>query len=109
MISNLGIDIIENERIDINNNDFINCVLTKKEKEIFNLKKGQKKLEYLCGRFTAKEAIIKALNDEKPHMQEIEILNKKNGAPYAIFKNYKILISISHEKNYTIAIATILI
>ena len=109
MISNLGIDIVENERIDINNNDFINCVLTKKEKEIFNLKKGQKKLEYLCGRFTAKEAIIKALNDEKPHMQEIEILNKKNGAPYAIFKNYKILISISHEKNYTVAIATILI
>lgn len=109
MISNLGIDIVENERIDINNNDFINCVLTPKEKELFNLKKGHKKLEYLCGRFTAKEAIIKALNDEKPHMQEIEILNKKNGAPYAIFKNYKILISISHEKNYTIAIATILI
>lgn len=108
MINNLGIDLIENNRININDDNFVNCVLTKKEKDIFNIKKGRKKLEFLCGRFTAKEAIIKALNNENPNMQEIEILNKKNGTPYAIFKNYNILISISHEKNYTVSIAIVL-
>ena len=108
MINNVGIDIIENKRIDINNSNFINCVLTDKEIEIFKRKKGHKKIEFLCGRFTAKEAIIKALNDENPHMKEIEILNKKNGAPFAIFKNYNILLSISHEINYTVSIAIVL-
>ena len=108
MINNVGIDIIENKRININDNNFINCVLTNKEIEILNKKNGHKKIEFLCGRFTAKEAIIKALYNENPHMKEIEILNKKNGAPFAIFKDYNILLSISHETNYTVSIAIVL-
>ena len=107
MVKNIGIDLIENKRIDVNNQKFIECILTKKEIEILNNKKGRKKLEFICGRFAAKEAIIKALNNENPHMLEIEILNEKNGAPYAIFKNYNILVSISHEEDYTVAIAIV--
>ena len=110
MIDNIGIDIIENKRIlDSISNDFIDMILTENEYNIYKNKKDKKKLEFLCGRYACKEAIIKAVNEyENPHFKEIEILNKKNGAPYAIFKNYKLLISISHENNYTIAEAILL-
>ncbi len=110
MIDNIGIDIIENKRIENNyNEEFIDMILTDKEKEIFQLKIGKKKIEFICGRFAAKEAIIKALNKyENPHMKEIEIINEKNGSPKAIFKQYKILITIAHEHNYTIAEAILL-
>ncbi len=110
MIDNVGIDIIENKRIENNcNKDFIDMILTDKEKKILKFKQGKKKIEFICGRFAGKEAIIKALNKyENPHMKEIEIINEKNGSPKAIFKQYKILITIAHEHNYTIAEAILL-
>lgn len=110
MIDSIGIDIVENARInDKNFNSFVEEILTENEKQKISLKKGKKQLEYLCGRFAGKEAIIKAIsNHENPHMKEIEILNDNDGRPYVKFKNYKILISISHERNYTIAEAILL-
>ena len=64
MIQNIGIDILENKRIEKSiNDDFLNMTLTKKELEIYNSKKGKKKLEFLCGRIACKEAIIKCLNE----------------------------------------------
>ena len=92
-----------------NFNDFIEIVLTEKEKEVCLSKKGKKQIEYLCGRFTLKEAIIKAISDyENPHMKEIETFNNLNGKPYVIYKDYQFLVSISHEKNYTSAMAILL-
>lgn len=110
MIDNIGIDIVENNRIEKKiSKQFINLVLTSNEQLIYHKKIGKKKLEFLCGRFAAKEAIIKAISPyENPHFLEIEILNKKNGTPIAIFKHYQFLISISHELNYTIAEAILL-
>ena len=110
MIQNIGIDIVENERIKNNIcQEFLNMVLTNKELEIYNSLKGKKQLFFLCGRIACKEAIIKCLNEvENPHFLEIEILNKENGAPYTIYKNYNIKISISHENKYTIAEAIFL-
>ena len=110
MIDNIGIDIIENDRIIKSISDsFIDMILTEEEKKMYENKKGKKKNEYLCGRYACKEAIIKAVNEyENPHFKEITILNKKNGAPYAIFKDYKLLVTISHEINYTVAEAILL-
>lgn len=110
MIQNIGIDIVENNRIKKSiNDDFLNMTLTKNELDIYNKKTGKKKLEFLCGRIACKEAIIKCLNEvENPHFLELEILNKENGAPYTVYKNYNIKISISHEENYTIAEAIFL-
>jgi phosphopantetheinyl transferase (holo-ACP synthase) len=89
MIDNIGIDLVENKRIEKSiNQEFLNTVLTEKELSIYNKKKGKNALLFL--------------------FQEIEILNKKNGAPYAIFKNYKLLVSISHENNNTIAEAILI-
>lgn len=106
----IGIDIVENKRIKRNCSlKFICQILTKKEQLIYKQKKEKQQLEFLCGRFAAKEAIIKAISKyENPHMLEIEILNDKSGKPTVKFKKYKLLISISHEKNYTIAEAILL-
>lgn len=59
---------------------------------------------YKCfaGKFTAKEAVVKANNDFKNvNFKDIEILNDENGKP--IFNNFSI--SISYEDDYAIAIA----
>lgn len=110
MIEGIGIDIVENKRIEKSINDnFINIILTEKERGIYNKKNGKKKLEFIAGRFAAKEAIYKAISKkENPTFHEVEILNDNNGYPYVRYKNYKILISISHENKYTIAEAIVL-
>ncbi len=101
----LGIDIVENVRIKNSLTDnFIKTILTENEIKLYNQK--NKRLDFICGRFCAKEAIIKCISDyECPHMLEIEILNEKNGKPFVKYKNYNIALSISTEKNYTVAIA----
>lgn len=111
MIKNIGIDIVENSRIakKLETPNFLEHILTTKELAEYRHLKGEKQLTYLCGRFAAKEAIIKATHDhETPHFLEIEILKNTDGSPKAHFKNYQLLISISHEKHYTIAEAILL-
>lgn len=110
MIDSIGIDIVENERIKNSiNENFLDKILTTNEKKIYNNKTENKKIDYLCGRFAAKEAIIKALSKfERTNFKELEILNTDNGTPIINYKKYKILISISHEKKYTIAQAIVL-
>lgn len=105
MMLGLGIDLVKNSRIIKScNEDFINQILTKKEQEDYYHRNGRKKDEYLCGRFAAKEAIIKAVSEyDNPHMLEIEILNNDIGMPIVKFKDYNIILSISHEEEYTIA------
>lgn len=97
---NIGCDIVENKRLKNKKQSFINYVLTNKEQEEYQ-KKG---LPYLTGRFAAKEAIMKCLKNTKELTYlDIEILNNKDGEPITNIKNIKL--SISHEKNYTIAVA----
>ncbi len=101
---NIGCDIVENKRLKNKNQDFINYVLTKKEQEEL----AHKNYLYLCGRFAAKEAIMKAFPNTKSHnLLDFEILSNEDGSPYCV--NHKeIKISISHEKNYTIAFALVI-
>lgn len=104
----IGIDIVENKRIEKSISDyFLNFVLSKEELEIYNNKPSKKKqVEFLAGRFAVKEAIIKAMADvELPYRNELLVLNNDNGKPYVKYKDYNILISISHEQNYTVAVA----
>lgn len=99
----IGCDIVENERLKNKEQDFIDLILTKKEQ----IEYKQKGFLYLCGRFVAKEAIMKALpNTKKHHFLDFEILNNMDGKPYCV-NNSNIKISISHEKKYTIAVAII--
>ncbi len=97
---NIGCDIVENKRLKNKSKRFIDLVLTTKEQKEYE----NKGLTYLCGRFAAKEAIMKALpNTKNLNYLDIEVLNDENGQPICNLKN--ISISISHEENYTIATA----
>ena len=115
MILGIGNDIVEIERIEkaISNEKFIKRVYTEKEIEIIE-KKGSKAASY-AGRFSAKEAISKALGTgvRDFNLTDIEILNDELGKPYVVLKNeskgrmvdMRIEISISHSKEYATAVA----
>jgi len=105
-IIGIGIDIVENHRLKSKNYKFIEKVLTKKEIKIYDKLIGNFKVEFIAGRFAIKEAIIKATNKKISNMQDIYITNNIDGSPKCeINKNYKFLISISHEKKFTIGMA----
>lgn len=98
----IGCDIVENKRLIDKSDKFIDLVLTEKEKQLYN---QRNKVEFLSGRFAAKEAIMKCLpNTKELKFTDIEILNDESGKPYCNIEDIED-ISISHEKEYTIAVA----
>ncbi|KEI95399.1 4'-phosphopantetheinyl transferase [Clostridium botulinum A2B7 92] len=120
MIYGIGTDITEVRRIEkaiTRNKNFINKLFTKNEMDLWEKKNF--KLEFIAGRFAAKEAISKALGTgiRDFNFKDIEIINNELGKPQVILKpkaediirkiskSYKIHLSISHEKEYAIAYA----
>ncbi|MGM8216638.1 holo-ACP synthase [Bacillaceae bacterium W0354] len=113
MIKGIGIDIIELKRIENLMNrqpKFIKRILTKREQETLNkLTNPKRKIEYVAGRFAAKEAYSKALGTgigQELSFQTIEILTTLHGAPAVMINGEKtenIFVSISHSKDYAIA------
>ena len=114
MITGSGIDIIEIERIrkaiERWGDHFLNHIFCMEEIEY--AQKHKDPFQHFAARFAAKEAIIKALNLDAPVLwKDIKILNNHNGKPFCLLdkKDFKdrILISISHTKNYAVASAII--
>lgn len=104
----IGVDIVDLERLDVDNQHFIERILSLNELEIFkNIKSKQRQLEFLGGRFAGKEAYLKAQHTGLGgfDFHDIEILNDESGCPYLNDKNAQI--SISHEKKYAIAFVII--
>lgn len=114
-----GTDIVEVARIEKIikelGSSFLERIYTKKEIEYCENKNVTKYQSY-AARFCGKEAVIKALDDNiitdntyDISFKDIEILNKKNGRPYANIHTNKIKnieyidISLSHVKEYSIA------
>lgn len=103
----IGIDIVEVIRIKkmCEKYDNLTHIFTHNELEYSNNRKN--KYEVLAGRFAAKEAFKKAVTTNI-NFCDIEILNDNEGKPYYII-NEEILknidLSISHEKNYAVAVA----
>jgi phosphopantetheine--protein transferase-like protein len=72
------------------------------------------KIQSLSGLFAVKEAIIKAVGLEPGSWKRIEIIKRDNGKPDAVIDNLDLNvascdISISHDQDYTMAIASFLI
>tara|TARA_A100001011_G_scaffold388475_1_gene468146 strand:+ start:1301 stop:1687 length:387 start_codon:yes stop_codon:yes gene_type:complete len=119
-ILGIGVDVIQNKRIQnlIKNKNFILKIFGKNE--IKNSKKIADKTNYFAKRFAAKEALAKSLGTgfrNKLYLKDIEILNDKIGKPYyhkskkinkIILKRfntekYNLFLSISDEKDYSVA------
>lgn len=83
---------------------FVDKVLTSKEKEHFDKLKGKRQLEYLAGRWSAKEAFAKALGTGigKLRFQDMEVLNDAKGVPHLSQSQVaaKVWLSISHSGNF---------
>lgn len=106
----LGCDIIEISRIKKAylkyGEKFLDKILSNTEKEIFMEKEGSKYF-YLAGRFAAKEAVVKCEDKKILSYTNIEILNSKTGKPFVKIKGVvrdDLKISISHSKDYAIAV-----
>ena len=85
MIVGHGIDIEELASIQNaveKREDFAKRVLTDKEMERFANLKGRRQVEYLAGRWSAKEAFSKAMGTGigKLGFQDLEVLNNENGS-----------------------------
>ena len=119
MILGIGNDIVEIARIEkaIQNESFKKRVYTLAEIELIE-KKGAGKIASYAGRFSAKEAISKAMctGVRGFNLIDIEILNDDIGKPLVIFKNdlkdkmkgKRVGLSISHSREYATAVAIIL-
>ena len=66
---------------------------------------------HFTARFCAKEAVIKAIGGSVYRAKDIEIINDKKGKPFVKLKTKnlklktKVLVSLSHTKEYAIAFA----
>ncbi len=124
-ILGIGVDIISNKRIRSlsNKKNFINRTFGKNELRLSS--KLKNKINYFAKRFAAKEALSKSIGTglrNNLNFKDIEILNDKLGKPFFLkskkidtiiykrfnTKKYNLFLSISDEKDYSIAF-TILI
>ncbi|MGY3765521.1 holo-ACP synthase [Vagococcus vulneris] len=110
MISGIGIDVVELERIEKiieTNRSFIVRVLTPKELEKFDTLKIKRQKEYLGGRFACKEAFAKAYGTGigKVTFQDIEILSESNGQPIVTKSPFvgNVFVSITHTDQVAMA------
>lgn len=118
MIIGTGVDIVQNKRIErlINKygEHFFEKIYTEREIEYCKSKKNY--ISSFAARFAAKEAVLKALGTgmRNNSWQEIEIANNELGKPKVLLFNKtaqkaeelnvsSIFISMSHEKEYSIA------
>ena len=119
-----GVDIVKNQRIEkaLKNKKFLNRIYSKKE--ISASKKIKNKVNFFAKRFAAKEAFVKALGlGFRSHInyKDIFVVNNIYGKPKLIinnklklmmkkkfkYNNFKIFLSLSDEKNHSIAFVII--
>lgn len=112
MIKGIGIDIVELKRIErlmSKNERFVKRILCEKElAEFKQLSNERRKIEYVAGRFAAKEAFSKAIGTGigETNFIDIAVLNEPSGAPYLEvngFEKKQLFVSISHSNDYAVA------
>lgn len=120
MIKGIGIDISDKRRMQDTlarlGDKFLERVLTPREIEAMPPNETRQ-VEYVAGRFAAKEAFAKATGwgiGENLSWQDMEIINDPSGKPviqlseqwlkmHDCNRSLTFHISISHEKNYAVA------
>ncbi len=119
-ILGIGVDIIDNNRVKIliKKKNFILRTFGKNEIKFSKTLKSRN--SFFAKRFAAKESFAKSLGTgfrKNLNLKDIEILNNKVGKPYYVISNkidkiikgifkvkkYNLFLSISDEKDYSIA------
>ncbi|RTR28487.1 holo-ACP synthase [Robertmurraya yapensis] len=110
MISGIGLDIVELKRIEAimeRQEKFANRVLTESERVKLDTLSGKRKVEFLAGRFAAKEAFSKAFGTgigKDLSFLDIEIASDEKGKPFITKPfNKGVHLSISHSAEYAVA------
>lgn len=114
MIQGIGLDIIELERIRrlmARQPRFPARILTEREQtKMASLSGTNRKIEYLAGRYAAKEAFSKALGcgiGGQLSFQDIVIINREDGRPElsceALDQETRALVSITHTRDMAAA------
>ena len=120
-ILGLGIDLIKNSRIKklLKNKKFLKRIYS--PREILISMKFKNKINFFAKRFAAKEAFVKSIGSgfrKNLNFNDVSIINNKHGKPSFLItkklkiiikkkfkiKSFNFLLSISDEKNYSIAI-----
>ena len=120
----IGVDIVDSKRFKnlIKDKKFINRIYSKKE--ISASKKKLNKINFFSNRFAAKESFAKALGTgfrNKLNFKDIEIVNDNLGKPFYLINNkikkiikknkkianFELFLSISDEKDYSVAFTII--
>lgn len=110
MIIGIGLDMIEIERIAKvvqKHPKFVDRILTPAEKKVYQQLSGKRKIEFLAGRFAAKEAYAKARGTgigRNVSWKDIEIASE-SGKPCIVSDSCDeiIHITITHTKYYAAA------
>ena len=121
MISGIGTDIVETDRIanamQRHGGHFTDYILT--EREQAEAAERPDRIEFIAGRWAAKEAVAKALGcglGARCAWRDIEIIHNADGAPSVNLSGHgletmktlgivRILVSISHEHSCAVAFA----
>lgn len=120
MIAGIGTDLIELNRVEKVISRLTKRILTPNEQAALPEAPGRR-LEFVAGRFAAKEAVSKAMGSGIGKMcsfQDIEVLNNEQGKPVvtvsprvlkALYGTgaVSIHLSISHSEYYAMAMAVI--
>ena len=115
MITGIGLDIVELDRIaklDERSDKFRLRILTTKELELYESLQPHRKVEFLAGRFAAKEAFAKARGTgigNSCRFEQIEILPEPSGKPVLSFDGKAVagFVSITHTN--TVAAAQVIL
>ncbi|HWO96159.1 MAG TPA: holo-ACP synthase [Bacillus sp. (in: firmicutes)] len=111
MIKGIGIDIVEIQRIkniSERQKGFIERILGEEEINQYEQMSSKRKVEFLAGRFAAKEAYAKALGTgigKHLSFQDIQIEYDQHGKPFiqSPADGMAIHLSISHSEQYAVA------
>lgn len=111
MVVGIGLDLVELERIqrlDERSDAFRLRILTPHERLKYESLQSRRRLEFLAGRFAAKEAFSKALGTgigAKCTFQQIEVLNDASGRPFLRFSEEDVagFVSITHTEQVAAA------
>lgn len=111
MIVGTGIDIVELEHMNAvcqKQPSIYEKILTSKELEVYETLGKKRKVEFLSGRYAAKEAFSKAMGTgigKTVTFQNVSVINNDKGQPMVVESpfNGNIFVSISHSKNMAVA------